>query len=405
MNNDYFKYYEKFELKQKLIKQIFDKNILDNNIIIKNEDRFNLLIYLIIYPEDDNTNQYLLNLLISNKCNCNDINDIIDKTNFKLITNKGNKYLSNSELKYDNIEHLCKDNFIIQYDKNNYNNTNNIINNKEVYSFDFLLNNSLLNDSLIEIKSFLKEIVKSNVFKQLFKLLYDDKYKDFFNDNDFVNEFIENYFRFVPYKSNNNCGMTDRFSSKSYIFLEEKEISKNLSKKEITDILKIGRIIVITIHEINHNVYSYILHFFNYLNLSFETPRKKNVYEIREGGLYIELILFGKIINEITLAEICYILNIDNYKKSLTEFQKGFMNLKKDDLKINGIFSNFNQIIDIENFGEIRNITIKTKNLSYINLKDTKITIPMRRNCVLGSHREINIEPINDFFKKYHKIE
>ena len=81
------------------------------------------------------------------------------------------------------------------------------------------------------------------------------------------------------------------------------------------------------------------------------------------------------------------------------------MNLKKDDLKINGIFSNFNQIIDIENFGEIRNITIKTKNLSYINLKDTKITIPMRRNCVLGSHREINIEPINDFFKKYHKIE
>ena len=310
--------------------------------------------------------------------------------------------MSNCEFKYDNIEHLCKDNFIIKYDKNNY---NNIINNKEVYSFDFLLNNSLLNDSLIEIKSFLKEIVKSNVFKQLFKLLYDDKYKDFFNDNDFVNEFIENYFRFVPYKSNNNCGMTDRFSSKSYIFLEEKEISKNLSKKEITDILKIGRIIVITIHEINHNVYSYILHFFNYLNLSFETPRKKNVYEIREGGLYIELILFGKIINEITLAEICYILNIDNYKKSLTEFQKGFMNLKKDDLKINGIFSNFNQIIDIENFGEIRNITIKTKNLSHINLKDTKIIIPMRRNCVLGSHREINIEPINDFFKKYHKIE
>ena len=48
--------------------------------------------------------------------------------------------------------------------------------------------------------------------------------------------------------------MTDRFSSKSFIFLEEKEISKNISKEEITDILKIGRIIVTTIHEINHNI-------------------------------------------------------------------------------------------------------------------------------------------------------
>ncbi len=47
--------------------------------------------------------------------------------------------------------------------------------------------------------------------------------------------------------------MTDRFSSKSFIFLEEKEISKNISKEEITDILKIGRIIT-TIHEINHNI-------------------------------------------------------------------------------------------------------------------------------------------------------
>ena len=59
--------------------------------------------------------------------------------------------------------------------------------------------------------------------------------------------------------------MTDRLSSKSYI----SEISNNLSKKEIKDILKILRIIVITIHEINHNIYSYILHFFDYLNLSF----------------------------------------------------------------------------------------------------------------------------------------
>ena len=406
LNNDYYKYYEKFKIKQKLIKQILDKNILENNIIINNEDKFNLLIYLIIYPEDDNINEYLLNLLISNKCNDNDIKDIINKTNFKLIISNGNKFLLNGELKYDNIQYLCKDNFIIKYDKNIYNNTTNIINNKEeLYCFDFLLNNSLSNDSLNKIKKFLKEILKSNVFNKLFKFLYDEKYKDFFNDNDFVNEFIENYFRFIPYKSNNNCGMTDRFSSKSYIFLDEKEILKNLSEKEIKDILKIGTIIVITVHEINHNIYSYILHFFNYLNLSFESLRKQKIYDIREGGFYIELILFGKIINEISLEEVLYILNIDNYNKSLTEFQKDFMNLKQEDIKIKGIFSELNKIIERENFENIRNISIKTKYVSNHSMKDIKIDVPMRRNCVLGCHREINIEKINDFFKNYHKIE
>ena len=400
LNNDYIKYFEKFQLKQQLIKQILDKKLLNNNIIITNEDRLNLLIYLIIYPEDDATNQYLLNLLNSNKCNDNDIKEITEKTNFKLITIDGKEYLKNNELEFDNFEFLCKDNFII-----NYNNNNNIIINKEeLYSFEYLLNNSLSNDSLSKIKSFLKEILKSNVFEELFKLLYYDKYKDFFKDDDFVNEFIEKYFKFVPYKSSSKCGMTDRFSSKSYIFLEEKEISKNITKKEIQDILKTGRIIVITIHEINHNVYSYIRHFFNYLNLPFESPRKRKVYEVREGGFYIELILFGKIINEITLAEIYYILNLDNYKKSLTEFQKGFMNLKNENLKINGIFSEFNKIIDIENCGEMKNISIKTKN-SKVQLKDIKITIPMRSNCVLGCHREINIESINDFFENYHQIE
>ena len=52
----------------------------------------------------------------------------------------------------------------------------------------------------------------------------------------------------------------------------------------------------------------------------------------------------------------------------------------------------------------MKNISIKTKN-SKVQLKDIKITIPMRSNCVLGCHREINIESINDFFEKYHQIE
>ena len=79
--------------------------------------------------------------------------------------------------------------------------------------------------------------------------------------------------------------------------------------------------------------------------------------------------------------------------------------MNEDDLKIKeGTFSNFNKIIEKENWDEIKNILIKINN-KIISLKDIKISIPKRTNCVLGTHRDIDINRINEFFEKYHKVE
>ena len=116
--------------------------------------------------------------------------------------------------------------------------------------------------------------------------------------------------------------------------------------------------------------------------------------------------LFGKIFNEITLEEALYILNIDNYKKELNDFQRDFMNLNDEDLKIKGIFEKFNIISENKNFDEMKTTSINTKKNPNTFYKDITIEIPTRTNCVLGSYRGItadNINAANELFKKYLK--
>jgi hypothetical protein len=84
-----------------------------------------------------------------------------------------------------------------------------------------------------------------------------------------------------------------------------------------------------------------------------ETPRKIRIDE-RESGKNLEMLLFNRRVSRITLEESMYILNEKNYEKSLEDFRTGFNELKKEDIKIDGIFSNFNEILkEAKNNGEI----------------------------------------------------
>ena len=77
----------------------------------------------------------------------------------------------------------------------------------------------------------------------------------------------------------------------------------------------------------------------------------------------MELLLFDKKIHKITLDEALFILNEENYKKSLFEFKKDFENKNQKDLVIKGVFSKFNDYLDIKSMSN------EEFNNSYIDQK------------------------------------
>ena len=401
-NNDYARNKDSFRLKQKLIEKILEKNLFENNEIIKDKDKLNLIIYLISEPESDETNEYLLNLLSSNKFDIENLDEIITKTEFKKCTIEGKNAIIRGTciFYYDTLQNLCKDNFI-KYFKNNKIDK---YNDEDIYSFDYLSNK--INKHVNDIKDFLKIILKGKVFKESFCLLYGKDYLDFFSNESFLNEIINNHLQFIPFRSNDNCGMTDRFTIDSYTFIENKPIMynniDNENKKLVEDALKIGRAISISFHEINHNIYSYLLYFYNKIDYSFQTPRKSKICDYREGGFYMESILFGRIIENLNLEEAMYIMNSDNYNKDLKTFQKDFLNINKKS-NINGIFSEFNKINNLINYDSIKNTTIQTKKTTKNNsLKNITIGIKIGKKCVSGINRNFDIQKFNEILKQYH---
>ena len=91
-----------------------------------------------------------------------------------------------------------------------------------------------------------------------------------------------------------------------------------------------------------------------------------------------------------------YILNLNNYNKSLDNFKNGFEKLSIDDLKISGLFSDLN----LKNKNEVENL----KNEVYIkakieekedSLKNIKIVIPPKNDIL---NREIKEEDLQLYY-------
>ena len=58
----------------------------------------------------------------------------------------------------------------------------------------------------------------------------------------------------------------------------------------------------------------------------------------------MEDILFGKDLNKLTLKQVLYILNEDNYQKSQNQFRIGFLHLSDKDCHCKGIFEDYSKI-------------------------------------------------------------
>ena len=97
----------------------------------------------------------------------------------------------------------------------------------------------------------------------------------------------------------------------------------------------------------------------------------------------MEYLLYDKELKDLNLAEALYILNESNYDKSLIEFRIGFKNLNIKDLKIKGVFREYNNLIDLEEpINILKNISIALKRSSSNFLPSINISL---RKDVIGN--------------------
>ena len=324
------------------VRALTNKNLLKDKDIINNKDKLDCALILITNPcKSSKDSEFCANLLLSKKLSKDDISKI----------NNQNKDIKSPEnICLENMSESFK---YVQYEL------------EERYNFNYLVENYVSNQN--EIKEFLKIILVKNVFKEAYKILFgDDDYK--LSNNRYLEELIDKRLKFVPIRPLDSAALSDKMSLNTYIVAKKREII-NEDSENIKLILNTGCYVLIEEHEIFH-LLDCLPHYENNCSFSIKTPRKKNYEGEAEGGKYLEFLLFNRVLEEIKLGEILYILNKKNYDKSLYDFREDFKKLEKKDLEIEGIFSEFNNYIDLKNIE-----TYKLEN-TFIRTKDSSIEKP-----------------------------
>ena len=331
---------------KKGVKTIMSKELLTNEKIFNNKDKLECTLILIINPCNAFSKdfEFCSNLLLSEKLN----NESLLKIKNKSIKDPDN---------------LCLENLSDRFNEYNDN---------EKYNFEYLVNNYVSNQN--EIKLFLKNILKKKVFQEAYQILFGNNNYKLLNER-YLKEFIDKRLKFAPIKPFNSAALTDKMSLNTYISTKERVVQNEISKK-INIILNTGCYVLIEEHEIFH-LLDCLPHYENNCSLSIKTPRKKNFIGEVEGGIYLEYLLFNKVLQQINLEEILYILNEKNYEKSLIDFREGFEKLEKRDLIIEGIFSYYNSYIDLSKIEQYR-----LKN-TFINVRNSTTYFPYSINIKL----------------------
>ena len=89
-------------------------------------------------------------------------------------------------------------------------------------------------------------------------------------------------------------------------------------------------------HEFGHSHKLVIFCSNNKKNFYFDSPvvkiklNKTDTITIDEGGDLFEYLLYNRIIEEMNIKEIIYILNLNNFKKDLDDYRNDFINLEKE---------------------------------------------------------------------------
>jgi len=339
------------------------------DIIIKNlnKEEIEYLIFSAIFTNNKKNFNFCINCLkceninyLKSQANNNkDIQEVIDEyvinnKDIKLIKEM-NCILYKNKIYFD-YQDICYNN-LINYSGLYYANS-------QVYNLDYMIKNPPNNLNLEKIKKFLIKIINSNCFKSAFTILYGKEQQNIFSDEKYNTFFINKYFSFIPMNSE-DISFTNKFTMKTYLNSFNFKFKSNYSLSEEEMIyLKYGLSVLGSIHEIGHNITNNLYYLSN-CTKPIDTPR--NAYlENGEGGEYIELIFFGKIINLLNFRQACFLLNENNYNKTCFDFQKNFEELKTEDLTIkDGIFIEEFKKISIHKNLDFDNIYIQAKKSKY----------------------------------------
>ena len=329
-NSTLFSEEEKYDYifnKRDVVKIIKDNKILENEKIIKNENKMNILLMLILYEKIDNNGESInFNRLLQIEkveykelityINNNNIGEITE-IDYKNVIHLKNKYIGN-EIKEIYANDVCIKNL-------NKEELDNICDINKFNTLDSLLNKNDVTPYIKKIKIFLIKIINSKVYKEAITKLFPKNYKNLLGENlKDIKTCINQRFKFYPYQGLGHCGVTDKFSCYSYICV----LFNIFSSKKYYPTLRSGAIIDISLHEINH-LNQDILYFIGKDRNLFDTPKREDL-KGDDGGEHLEEILFGRKIGRLKMLECFYLLNENNYNQSLNDFRSNFENLYKN---------------------------------------------------------------------------
>ena len=180
------------------------------------------------------------------------------------------------------------------------------------------------------------KILNSNTYIEIKNTLYNNQ-SNYFNED--IIKTIVNKIRYISYKTS-FFGITNNNTLRIY---EYGIYSEKIENKSITLLIYYGGHIIVNIHEIGgyinaklHNFYCNNTDLQNSPKISDKEQHLFSNYAIlreHESGESVEIKFFGKIVNDLTIREALYILNIDNYQKSLEDFKNDFNECNKKNIE------------------------------------------------------------------------
>ena len=198
-------------------------------------------------------------------------------------------------------------------------------------------------------------IFNSNAYNDIKSSFYNLKQIDFLSEKSIVLEILDNiqFFTF-------NCIFQGNTISELFRIYENGLFNKKYDQS-VSLLIYYALLIITNIHELGGHFYVRFQFFYS-LNDGFESPDIEENEELKygffgklrgkESGEKLEIKLFGRVINKITIKEALYILNINNYSQNIDDFKNNFGNC--NNINIQNLIDN-----SLENFLGSLKINIK----------------------------------------------